>query len=241
MRRGFTATRDAVVVTVPTRGEVARMYDGIAVEYDRSRNRPWPEVVEFARSLPPRTLVADLGCGGGRHAQVFAAEDRRVVGVDASSRLLEIARRKIPKATFVRGDLCGLPLRESTFPAAAAVATIHHLPSERERLAAMREINRILRPGGTALVTVWSLLQESEEKTRGARPAGSDPRDVWVPWRAGGGEVQRFYHLFDEGELPALISTAGLRVTKYFRSADNYVAVAEKHGEHLGVDRGIPG
>jgi len=241
VRRGFTATRDAVVVTVPTRGEVARMYDAIAVEYDRSRNRPWPEVVEVAQSLPPRSLVADLGCGGGRHARVFAAEGHRVVGVDASSRLLEIARRKIPQATFVRGDLCGLPLRDSTFPAAVAVATIHHLPSERERRASMREINRTLRRGGPDLVTAWSRRQESEEKTRETRAAVSDPRDVWVPWRAGGGEVQRFYHLFDDGELPALILAAGLRVTKYFRSADNYVAVAEKHGEQRGVDRGIPG
>lgn len=230
MRRGFTASRDAVVVAVPTRGEVARMYDAIAVECDRSRNRPWPEVVEFARSLPPRSVVADLGCGGGRHAKVFAAEGHRVIGVDASSRLLEIARRKLPEATFVRGDLCGLPLQDSRFPAAAAVATIHHLPSERERLVAMREIARILRPRGAAIVTVWSLRQESEEKAREVRPAGPDPRDVWVPWRAGGGEVQRFYHLFEDGELPALIRAAGLRVAKYFRSADNYVAVAERHG-----------
>jgi tRNA (uracil-5-)-methyltransferase TRM9 len=230
VRRGFTPARDAGAVSVPTRGEVARMYDAIAVEYDRARRRPWPEVVEFARSLPPRSVVADVGCGAGRHATVFAAEGHRVVGVDASSRLLEIARRKLPEETFVRGDLCGLPLRDSRFSAAAAVATIHHLPSERERLAAMREIARVLRPGGTALVTAWSSRQESEEERRGSRPAGPDPRDVWVPWRAGGGEVQRFYHLFEEGELPALILAAGLRVAKYFRSADNYVAVAETHG-----------
>lgn len=217
-------------MSLPTRGDVARLYDAIAVDYDRSRDRPWPEVVEFARSLPPRTDVADLGCGSGRHARVFAAEGHRIVGLDASARLLEIARRKVPQGAFVRGDLCGLPFRDSRFPAAVAVAAIHHLPSERERLAAIREIARILRPGGRALVTVWSLHLESEERTRETRPAGPDPRDVWVPWRAGGNEVERFYHLFEERELPALVLAAGLRVAKYFRSADNYVAVAERHG-----------
>ncbi len=230
MRRGFTPVRDAGTMSLPTRGDVARAYDAIAAEYDRSRDRPWPEVVEFAKSLPPRAIVADLGCGSGRHARVFAAEGHRVVGLDASAGLLEIVRRKVPQAAFVRGDLCGLPFRDSRFPAAAAVATIHHLPSERERLTAMREIARVLRPGGRALVTVWSLRQGSEEKRRGSRPAGADPRDVWVPWRAGGEEVQRFYHLFEDGELPALILAAGLRVAKYFRSADNYVAVAERDG-----------
>ncbi len=206
------------------------MYDAIAVEYDRSRNRPWPEVVEFARSLPPRTAVADLGCGGGRHAKVLAAEGHRVVGLDASTCLLEIARRKLPQASFVRGDLCGLPFRDSRFSAAVAVATIHHLPFAGERLAAMREIARILRPGGTALVTVWALEQVPGMNGWGTRPAGQDSRDVWVPWRAGGGEVQRFYHLFAERELADLVLAAGLRVAKYFRSADNYVAVAERHG-----------
>ena len=230
MTRGFTPARDAGTMALPTRGEIARLYDAIAVEYDRSRDRPWPEVVEFAESLPPRTLVADLGCGGGRHAKVLAGEGHKVVGLDASARLLEIARRKLPEAAFVHGDLCGLPFPDSRFPAAVAVASIHHLPSAGERMAAMREIARILRPGGTALVTVWALDRDAWGKGPESRPAGPDSRDVWVPWRAGGREVLRFYHLFAERELAGLVLAAGLRLGKYFRSADNYVAVAERHG-----------
>jgi SAM-dependent methyltransferase len=217
-------------MALPTRGEIARLYDAIAVEYDRSRDRPWPEVVDFAESLPTRSLVADLGCGSGRHAKVLAGEGHKVVGLDASARLLEIARRKLPEAAFVQGDLCGLPFPDSRFPAAVAVASIHHLPSESERIAAMREIARVLRPGGTALVTVWALEQIPETKGRETGPAGEDPRDVWVPWRAGGSEVLRFYHLFAERELADLVLAAGLRLGKYFRSGDNYVAVAERHG-----------
>ncbi len=228
--RGFTPARDAGTMALPTRGEIARLYDAIAVEYDRSRDRPWPEVVEFAESLPSRSLIADLGCGGGRHAKVLAGKGHRVVGLDASERLLAIARRKLPQVPFVRGDLCGLPLRGARFPAAVAVATIHHLPSEGERIAAMREIARILRPGGTALVTVWALEQVPGTKGRETRPAGEDPRDVWVPWRAGGSEVLRFYHLFAERELADLVLAAGLRLGNYFRTGDNYVAVAERHG-----------
>ena len=53
--------------------------------------------------------------------------------------------------------------------------------------------------------------------------------DAWVPWRAGGREVPRFYHLFADGELRDLVLRAGLRVERYFRTKENYAAVAERH------------
>ena len=217
-------------MSLPTRGELARIYDEIAVEYDRIRTRPWPEVLEFAASLPPQTLCADLGCGSGRHAKVLVEQGHRVIGLDASSRLLGIARRKLPRVPFVRGDLCALPFHDAQFPALIAVATIHHLPSREERLGAMREVERVLRPGAKALVTAWALEDTAVEGEREAHPAGSGPGDVWVPWRAGGKEVLRFYHLFADGELPRLAADAGLRVGKYFRSGDNYMAVVERRG-----------
>src|SRR5437867_1689676 len=99
-------------VRPPTRGEIARTYDEFAVEYDRTRQRPWPEAVEFAASLPRHTLVADLGCGGGRHAKVLLKSGHRVVGLDASRRLLSITRAKLP-AVVVLGDLCQLPFRDA--------------------------------------------------------------------------------------------------------------------------------
>ena len=215
---------------LPTRGEVARIYDEIATDYDRLRRRPWPEVLEFAESLSSRTLIADLGCGSGRHAKVLVEGDHDVVGLDASPRLLSIARRKLPRAAFVLGDLCALPFRDASFPALIAVAAIHHLPSESERVTAMREIARVLRPTGRALITAWSLDDSDIGTEHDAHSAGLGPGDVWVPWRAGGKEVLRFYHLFAEGELPRLAGAAGLHVGKYFRSADNYVVVVGRRG-----------
>ncbi|OGS51186.1 MAG: hypothetical protein A3K65_05670 [Euryarchaeota archaeon RBG_16_68_12] len=210
----------------PTRGEIARAFDGIAEDFSRTRERPWSEVLEFAESLPPRSPVLDLGCGNGRHAGVLSDWGHRIVGLDASGRLLGIARQRAPHASFVRGDLCALPFREGTFAAAIAVASIHHLPSEAERLAALREMARVLRDGGRALVTVWSLEQPRFDHLVKTREA----RDVWVPWRAGGKEVPRFYHLFADGELRDLVLKSGLRVERYFRSGENYAAVAERHG-----------
>ncbi len=210
----------------PTRGGVARTFDAIAPEFALTRDRPWPEVVEFIDSLSPWSLVLDAGCGNGRHAEPLTEKGHRVVGLDASSRLLSIARHRVPGGAFLQGDLCALPFRDGTFTAAIAVASIHHLPSEVERIAAMREISRVLRPGARAFVTVWALEQPRFDHLVKIREA----RDVWVPWRAGGKEVQRFYHLFADGELRDLVLRSGLRVERYFRSGENYAAVAERHG-----------
>jgi ubiquinone/menaquinone biosynthesis C-methylase UbiE len=219
-----------VPAALPTRGDVARTFDEIAGEFDRTRRTAWPEVVEFARTLPPRSRVADLGCGNGRHANLLADGGHRVAGLDASVRLLEIARERVPQASFILGDVCALPFRDETFSAAIAVASIHHLPSEGERLQALREVSRVLEPGAPLLVTVWALERDASAPLRETRAAGPDPGDVWIPWRAGGREAMRFYHLFADGELTRLLRAVGLRLGKYFRSGDNYVAVAERHG-----------
>ncbi len=214
------------IVNPPTRGDVARVFDAIAAEFDGTRDRPWPEVLEFVESLPPGSLVLDLGCGNARHAKPLLEKGHRVVGFDASRAMLAIARHRVPRGLFAQGDLCALPFCDASFPAAIAVASVHHLPSEEERITAMREIARVLRRGGRAFVTVWALEQPRFDYLV-ETPA---TRDVWVPWRAGGEEVQRFYHLFADGELRDLVLKAGLRVERYFRSGDNYAAVAERHG-----------
>ena len=215
----------------PTRAETARAFDEIAAQFDRTRERPWPEIMDFGRSLPPRSLVLDLGCGNGRHAAVLAEEGHRVVGLDASAKLLGIARHRVAGVTFARADLCCVPFLGGRFAAAIAIAAIHHLPSETERLAAVREIARVLRPGGRALVTAWAAEQPRFERVVETRRARGEPAgDVWVPWRMGGREVPRFYHLFVDNELPQLVLRSGLRVERYFRTGDNYAVVAERHG-----------
>jgi len=204
----------------------------IAADFARTRERPWAEVLEFAESLPPRSVVLDLGCGGGRHASVLSDWGHQVFGLDASAKLVAIARHRAPGATIVQGDLCALPFRDGTFSAAIAVAAIHHLPSEAERAGALREMGRILADGGRAFLTVWAFEQPRFEQTliaQRARPTSSFG-DVWVPWRAGGREVQRFYHLFVDEELPHLVLDSGLCVERYFRSGENYVVVAERRG-----------
>ncbi len=206
---------------MPTRGEIAASFDAIATEFDASRVRPWPETLAFADELPPNSRVLDMACGGGRNLAFLRERGHRAVGFDAARRLLRIAAAKAGRFDLVRGDAVTLPFAADAFDALHCVAALHHLPSEDERREGVREIARVLRPRGVALLSVWALEQE--------RFAGAPGADMIVPWRRSDGrDVPRFYHLYRSGELESSVLAAGLAVVRAWRMGDNHVVLAAK-------------
>lgn len=201
-------------------------FDAIAEEFDASRRDPWPAVVRFAEGLERGSRVLDLGCGNGRHLRVLATTGARGAGLDASRALLGKARDAGP---VVQGDLVHLPFRDHAADACLLIACVHHLGTEAERIACLREARRVVRPGGRLLATAWAL-----EQSRFAHLSPTGPAlgtDALVPWkRSVGPPVERFYHLFAEGELERLLGSAGWAVRRFMREEDNYIA----EGRHDG-------
>jgi SAM-dependent methyltransferase len=218
---------------------VRASYEVIAESYADARRDPWPEVVSFIESLPARGLVLDVGCGHGRHLGVLAARGHTATGLDVSRRLVSIGRTRAasspwgPRASWIVGDATSLPFPASAFDACLAIAILHHLPARAERLAAVREIRRVLRPGGMACVSVWDLDGPRFRSIR-VRPGAPDAEgrgDVEVPWPLPDGRsVPRFYHLFSDGELEGLIIEAGLHGETFFKASGNRYALARRHG-----------
>lgn len=104
--------------------------------------------------------VLELGCGTGRVTGLLAPRVRRVAAVDLSPDMLRRARRKFPpggEVDLVRADVLRLPLGRSFDLAVAANGVFSHLLRDRERLRALRQLRRCLRPGGTALVDAFWL------------------------------------------------------------------------------------
>ena len=120
--------------------------------------RGFKEDVVARAGLGDGMRVLDVGCGTGLLADAIkrAYPDTTVVGVDADSRILEIARRRIAGAGHsgvefvnVRAERTGL--ESGTFDAALSTLVFHHLPVEAKE-GAVREVLRLLRPGGRFLV-----------------------------------------------------------------------------------------
>ena len=141
-------------------------YDRVAERYLASKDAEDPTTLgaleELARELPQGAAVLDLGCGAGLPVTRWLARRFAVTGVDISARQLELARRHVPAARFLRADMAALSFAPETFDAVVAFHSIIHLPRA-EHPALLDGIQRWLKPGGGFLAT-WALgAWEGEE------------------------------------------------------------------------------
>jgi SAM-dependent methyltransferase len=107
--------------------------------------------VRLVLSAAPHTAgerTLDLGCGSGRHLHELAAAGLRPAGLDLSWTLLEVARGTgVP---LVRGDMRRLPFADRSFALVSSFFTsFGYFLQEEEDLDVLREVWRVLRPGGT--------------------------------------------------------------------------------------------
>lgn len=91
-----------------------------------------------------------IGCGDGKHLQdkcgVFS------VGAERSSLQASLARERCQEVLL--GENLRLPFRSNAFDAALSIEVLHHFTTKQRRIEALKEISRILKIGGRALITV---------------------------------------------------------------------------------------
>jgi SAM-dependent methyltransferase len=97
--------------------------------------------------------VLDYGCGNGENAIPLARRGARVIGLDVSEALLNLARTRMEinglpdEATFVAASAHDVPLPDASVDVVFGIAILHHLDLD----LAGREIKRLLKPGGRAI------------------------------------------------------------------------------------------
>ena len=105
--------------------------------------------------IGPGARVLELGCGTGEFTRRVVAGGARVVALDLSGDLLAKARAKIGAAArFVRANAHVLPFADASFDVVYGCSILHHLDVD----LALREVRRILRPGGRLVFSEPNLL-----------------------------------------------------------------------------------
>jgi ubiquinone/menaquinone biosynthesis C-methylase UbiE len=170
----------------------------------------WREDCEDLAAHLPDGRILDLGTGPGTSAIAFARvlPRSRLVGVDVSAAMLARAGRRARAAgiplPLVRGDALRLPFGDATFDGAAGHSLLYLLPSP---AAALAEVRRVVRPGGTV-----AFLEPRAGPADLLRAARGGPRFAasMALWRVMSGLHRRW----DAASLGALLSAAGFRVPR---------------------------
>lgn len=175
-----------------TNNPSADYFEKVAGQWDNLRTGYFREAVREAAIakayLHPKMIVADVGAGTGFLSAGLAPLVEKVHLLDGSAAMLDVARenlKQFPNLEFHVADSLSLSLPDNSLDAAFANMYLHHCP---EPLAAIREMVRMLRPGGRLVITDMDTHDHEWLKTEMA--------DVWLG--------------FDRAQIRAWFEEAGL-------------------------------
>jgi demethylmenaquinone methyltransferase/2-methoxy-6-polyprenyl-1,4-benzoquinol methylase len=140
--------------------EVASMFDDVAAKYDLTNDvlslgqtRLWRKAVAAALDVQAGERVLDLGAGTGTSSLPFAAAGATVVPCDFSLGMLREGKKRHPELPLTAGDATRLPFADGVFD---AVTISFALRNVHETDAALREMRRVVRPGGRLVICEFS-------------------------------------------------------------------------------------
>jgi SAM-dependent methyltransferase len=164
----------------------------------------WASRTVAAGGVVPGDHVLDVACGTGvvaRKALARVGDDGLVAGLDANPGMVEVARRLSPRIEYSVGDAAALPFPNGAF---GAVLCQFGLMFFGDKHAALREMHRVLRPGGHFAVVVWD-----EIETAPAFAALAASLDRFIGGKAAAA-LHAPFALGDRQRLRELFTTAGV-------------------------------
>ncbi|XP_019506557.1 PREDICTED: probable tRNA methyltransferase 9-like protein isoform X1 [Hipposideros armiger] len=145
------------------------VYESTAPYFSDLQSKAWPRVRQFLQDQKPGSLIADIGCGTGKYLKVNSQV--HTLGCDYCGPLVEIARSRGCEVMVC--DNLNLPFRDQGFDAIISIGVIHHFSTKQRRIRAIKEMARVLVPGGQLMIYVWAMEQKNRH---------FEKQDVLVPW-----------------------------------------------------------
>ena len=159
------------------------------------------------------SLVYDIGCGNGRN---MLNKNLNFIGVDNCKNFIKICTNK--NLNVIDANIINIPLKSNSADAIICIAVLHQLSNDLNRLRALTEMKRLVKPGGKILLSVWSINQP--KKTR--RTFNNYGNNI-VLWNNYGRIYERYYYIFKLEEIKDLFKKAGLQMINYKYDCGNEI------------------
>jgi SAM-dependent methyltransferase len=121
----------------------------------------WAPQLTDAAGVSSKDRVLDVGCGTGvlaRAAAARVATPDRVTGLDINEGMLTVARRIEPRIDWRHGDATELPFSDDTYDVVMSQFSLMYFP---DRIGAVKEMVRVLKPSGRLVVAVWGPFERA--------------------------------------------------------------------------------
>jgi len=194
----------------------------------------------FLRLFRERQPVLEAGCGSGRWCGWFHKHSIQSDGIDWSKELCVRAAREIPSSRFVVCDMRNVPLPDCSYGGVIALGSIEHAVEGPQ--AVLRELHRLLKPDGVAVITVpyggklrilfrylskpllsfraapsMRMLFKKPVAGRRLREALNGTNEKWHPRFSYGKEGWSFFEYeFNKSQMRGFLNDAGFEVREEF-------------------------
>src|SRR3989344_6191385 len=199
-----------------------KVWDSIAPSWSERRKKLiFQEVIDFQKNT--KGIILDVGCGSGRNI----LKNKKYICLDLSENMLKYAKNNSKKIMFIRADATDLPIKDNSFDNVLYVAILHVIKGKNERKNALKELRRIMKNNGRAIITVWNKDQPRFSKSK---------KESYIPWKHNRKKYMRYYYLYDEKELQNVLksckfkleSISGSNSKAFSLFARNIVAIVRK-------------
>lgn len=200
---------------------VKQVYNEIAHHFNVTRVNNWKWITEFVQSIKSiqiNPVIYDFGCGSGRNMMY---EGVNFIGIDNCHEFIKICRSK--NLNVIESNITRTPLSNKSADAIMCIATFHHIDNNDDRILALLEMSRLLKPSGVIVLSVWSINQP--EKTR---RHFSEYGDNIVLWNKYGKIYERYYYIFMIDEIMRLFKMANLTIEKHVYDCGNEIFYLKK-------------
>lgn len=180
---------------------------------------------ELNLTLTSDQVVVEIGCGVGRLTRVIAERVASVKALDVSTQMLELAQRENPQLAnveWIHGDGMSLAgIDDASADVVISHVVFQHIPDPRITLGYVREVGRVLRPGGvTALVLSnlpavheWSPSLRERMRVLIGRAPGGQTHEAWL-----GSSI-------DLDDLRAAAADGGMEIEQYVGGGTQFMLV----------------